>query len=442
VPEFRKLYAIRLAGQFGDGVFQASLAGAVLFNPERAAQAGDVAAGFAVVLLPYSLIGPFVGVLIDRWFRQRILFVANLLRALFCLVIAAEVAIGLEGVAFYATALVSVSFNRFVLSSLSASLPHTVDARTIVGANALSTTSGAVAATLGGASAIGLRSLVDPAGGNVGYGVIAAAAALPYALAALAALRFALGALGPDDVERTERETFTAVVRGLRAGARHIRSHRPVLLALVAIGGHRFCYGISVVCTLLLYRNYFHDDGFLRAGLPGLAQVVVAIAIGGALAAAITPVITRRSGLVHFPAALFVLAAAIEVGLGLRFTQLTIMIAAFVLGFVAQSVKISVDTTVQRGIDDAFRGRVFSLYDTLFNVTFVSAATLTALALPNDGKTVVGVLAISVGYLLVGLWYATRRGAELPEEAELPEGPAHPPAPIRRPAAVPVPPTL
>jgi hypothetical protein len=118
------------------------------------------------------------------------------------------------------------------------------------------------------------------------------------------------------------------------------------------------------------------------------------------------------------------------------------MIAAFVLGFVAQSVKISVDTTVQRGIDDAFRGRVFSLYDTLFNVTFVSAATLTALALPNDGKTVVGVLAISFGYLLVGLWYATRRGTELPEEAELLEGPAHPPAPIRRPAAVPVPPTL
>jgi len=42
---FRRLYAARLLGQFGDGVFQASLAGAVLFNPERQAHAGDVAAG-------------------------------------------------------------------------------------------------------------------------------------------------------------------------------------------------------------------------------------------------------------------------------------------------------------------------------------------------------------------------------------------------------------
>ena len=150
--DFRKLYTVRLAGQFGDGVFQTSLAGAVLFNPERAAHASDVAAGFAVLLLPYSLVGPFVGVLIDRWWRQRILLVTNVLRALFAFVVAGEIAAGLSGVPFYATALVSVSMNRFVLSSLSASLPHTVDAPTIVGANALSTTSGAITATLGAAS--------------------------------------------------------------------------------------------------------------------------------------------------------------------------------------------------------------------------------------------------------------------------------------------------
>lgn len=433
VPDFRKLLTIRLTGQFGDGVFQASLAGAVLFNPERAAHANDVAAGFAVVLLPYSVVGPFVGVLIDRWWRQRILLAANLLRALSMLVVAGEVAAGLEGFPFYATALVAVSLNRFVLSSLSAALPHTVDQPTIVGANALSTTSGAVAATLGGATAIGLRSLVDPSGGNVGYGVIAAAAAVPYLVAGLAAIRFALTALGPDDVERTERETFRAVLRGLRAGVGHIHSHRPVALALTAIAGHRFCYGITVVCTLLLYRNYFTDDTLLRAGLPGLAQVVVCVATGGALAAAVTPAITRRTGLVRFPCALFLLAAATQAGLGLPFTKLTIMIAALILGFVAQGLKIAVDTTVQRGIDDAFRGRVFSLYDTLFNVTFVSAATLTALVLPDNGKTVAGLLAVSVGYLLVGIWYATRSGAELDD------APVEPP--LRAPTAVPVPPS-
>jgi MFS family permease len=413
LPDFRKLYAIRLAGQLGDGVFQASLAGAVLFNPEHSARAADIAAGFAVVLLPYSLVGPFAGVLIDRWWRQRILLWTNLARAAFLLVVAAEIAAGWEGPAFYATALVSVSFNRFVLSSLSASLPHTVDPPTIVGANALSTTSGAIAATLGGSVAIGLRSLADPGGGNVSYGVIAIAAAVPYVLASVAATRFPSTALGPDDVERSRRETFAEVLRGLRAGADHIRHRRPAVLALSTIAGHRFCYGISLVSTLLLYRNYFQSDGVLRAGLPGLAQVIALVAVGGALAALVTPAITRHIGLVRYPAWLLVIASITQIAFGLQFTKLAILVAAFVLGFVAQGVKICVDTVIQRVIEDAYRGRVFSLYDTLFNVVFVGAATLTAFALPADGHSIVGVIAVGSGYLLVGAWYGSRRGAGL-----------------------------
>lgn len=414
---FRRLYSVRLAGQFGDGVFQASLAGAVLFNPERAAHAADVAAGFAVILLPYSFVGPFAGVLIDRWSRQRILVLANLVRALAVVLVAAEVAGGLRGVPFYASALVCVSINRFVLAALSAALPHAVDGPILVGANALSTTSGAIAATAGGAIAIGLRSLLDASGGNTGYAVIAAAAAGPYVAASVLAQLIHRGALGPDHVERDRRETAAMVVAGLVAGARHIAERRPVALALTAIGIHRFCYGISTICTLLLYRNYFTDHGVLRAGLAGLGQVVVMVAIGGGLAAVVTPAVTRRSGLVRFPAVLLLVAAAAQLGLGLPFRKLTILLAAFVLGFVAQGVKISVDTIVQQSVEDEFRGRVFSLYDTLFNFMFVGAATLTAFLLPDNGKSVAGVIAVATGYLGVGLWYATRASPQPPAAA-------------------------
>src|SRR5882757_9287942 len=137
-PDFRRLYSVRLLGQFGDGVFQASLAGAVLFNPEHQAHAADVAAGFAVVLLPYSLIGPFAGVLLDRWWRQRVLTLANLVRAVAVIGVAAEVAAGLAGVAFYASALVIISISRFVLSALSAALPRVVAEAELVTANAVS----------------------------------------------------------------------------------------------------------------------------------------------------------------------------------------------------------------------------------------------------------------------------------------------------------------
>src|SRR5207247_6636496 len=107
-PGFRRLLAVRLVCQFGDGVFQASLAGAVLFDPQRQAHAADVAAAFTVLLLPYSLVGPFAGVLLDRWWRQRVLVLANAARGVAVLGVAAEIAAGVEGVAFYSSALVII----------------------------------------------------------------------------------------------------------------------------------------------------------------------------------------------------------------------------------------------------------------------------------------------------------------------------------------------
>ena len=80
-PGFGRLFATRLVSQSADGVFQASLASAVLFNPEHATDPGTLAAGFSVILLPYSLVGPFAGVFLDRWRRQRVLLVANIVRA-------------------------------------------------------------------------------------------------------------------------------------------------------------------------------------------------------------------------------------------------------------------------------------------------------------------------------------------------------------------------
>ena len=54
-PGFGKLLTVRLAAQWGDGVFQAALGGLVLFSPEREADPLMVALGLATVLLPYSL---------------------------------------------------------------------------------------------------------------------------------------------------------------------------------------------------------------------------------------------------------------------------------------------------------------------------------------------------------------------------------------------------
>ena len=305
--DFRRLLFVRLLGQFGDGVFQISLAGAVLFNPERQAHAAEVAAGFAVILLPYCLVGPFAGVLLDRWWRQRVLVLANLVRAVLVLGVAAEVAAGVDNQLFYVSALVVVSVNRFFLSTLSASLPHVVNPPELVTANALSTTCGGIAATLGGGFGIAIRALAGDT--NVGYGIVGALALLPYVASALTARGFARVALGPDDVHRCNRETMRAVAAGLVAGAQYVARLRPVCYAFTVIGIYRFCYGILTITTLLLYRNYLPDDGFFRNGLAGLAQVVLGVAVGSALAAIVTPPVTRRLGFVRWASILLMTAS-------------------------------------------------------------------------------------------------------------------------------------
>ena len=58
---FRRLFGTRLVSQFSDGVYQAGLAGFVFFNPEQHTSAWAVAAAFAVLLLPFSVVAPFAG---------------------------------------------------------------------------------------------------------------------------------------------------------------------------------------------------------------------------------------------------------------------------------------------------------------------------------------------------------------------------------------------
>jgi MFS family permease len=402
-PDFRRLLSVRMFGQFADGVFQASLAGTILFDPERQAHAADIAAGFAVLLLPYSLLGPFAGVLLDRWSRQRVLLGANLLRALLVCLVASEINAGVHGQPLYLSALLVVSVNRFVLSALSASLPHVVEPERLVTANAISTTAGSVVTAAGGGAAIAIRAVFG--NGNGGYALVALGGALCYTLASWRALRFTPDQLGPDEDTRENRDSVRHVLRGLAAGLGHVRSHPSVLRAFMVIGIHRFAYGISAICTLLLYRNYFTDHGVFRAGLTGLGQVVAAIAIGGGLAAVLTPIAARRLGYTRWPGALLLAAGVVELVLGLPFQLQLVLPAAALLGLAAQGVKICVDTLVAQRVADDFRGRVFSLYDTLFNIVFVAAGVLTALALPETGKSTVAVIAIGLAYLVTGAGY-------------------------------------
>ena len=406
--DFRRLLATRLLAQSGDGVLQAALAGTVLFNPQRAADPLDVAAAFAVLLLPYSAVGPFAGVWLDRWSRRQVLVRTNVLRAGLVAVVAALVLTGDAGPAFYAAGLAVFAVTRFLLSALSAALPHTTTPASLVPANALSTTSGAVATVAGGLAALGLLQLGTA--GDVAYAAVALSAAVPYLASAAVAAGFDRRYLGPDAGDRAAASA-REVVAGLVAGARHVRARPPAVAALAAIAAHRVCYGLLTLMTLLLYRTTLTEgSGPFPGGLPGLGVVLAAGSAGTLLAAAATPAAVRRLGTRGWVVALLAGGAVLQPALGLTFAAPGLVAAGLVLGFVAQGVKICVDATLQQSVDDDFRGRVFSVYDTLVNVAYVAALVTGALLLPATGRSVPGLLVVGAVYALTAAGYARATG--------------------------------
>lgn len=396
---FRRLLISRLASQWGDGLFQAGLAGAVLFNPERHADPAAVAAGFAVLLLPYSVVSPFAGALLDRWDRRRVLVIANLTRAVFILLTVAAVGAGLSDVPLYAAALMVTGISRFVGSGLSASLPHVVAEDHLVEANAFATTLGALTAVLGAGSAVGLRTVLGE--GDGGSARTTCFAIVGSLLAAFVASRFKPGVLGPDEVVEPSR-TVTAVAMGLLDGARAAWRKPGVTAVLVALLAHRAAFGISLLLTLLLMRHS------LGTGLAGLGKIAVTGGAGILVAGLITDRVVDLLGRKTTVSAALVLAAASQLGLGLPMLMSTILVASFLLTFAGQVVKLCVDAAVQGEIGDEVRGRVFALYDTLFNVTQVVAVSVAAAVVPLDGRSpalIVGATALYLvglgGYLLL-----------------------------------------
>src|SRR5664279_3737215 len=130
--KFRLLTWVRVLSQSGDGAFQVGIATAFFFDPTSASTPRDIAAGFAVLLAPFTLVGPFVGPLIDRWHRQRIVLVGNLVRLMLVVAIGGSIAVSAPKPLLYFLALATLSINRFLLAAPTAGIPQVVDDRDLL----------------------------------------------------------------------------------------------------------------------------------------------------------------------------------------------------------------------------------------------------------------------------------------------------------------------
>ena len=403
--DFRRLFGVRLISQFGDGLLQAALATFVLFSPERQPDAVKVAAAFAILLLPYSIIGPFAGVFLDRWRRRTVLVRANLLKAAFTIPIIALVLAGNDGLGLGVAVLVVLGIGRFVLAGLSASLPHVVAGRDLVTANALTPTSGTIMSALGALSGVALRSVLG--GGDGGSEIVLTCAMVAYVLAALVALLIAVDRLGPDGTRASD--TMRGVAVGLMEGIRELRLHAQAGRAIAVVGAHRIAFGVLTAGGLLLVRTTFNSMADADSALNEFALLTGAAALGALVGAILTPGASRRWGSVAW--SVFALAQAGTLGIGLVIAGAMVPMFAILLagavsiGFAGQSVKVCSDTLVQRFIPDDHLGRVFALFDMIVNVCLVGGITLMALASPTSGQA--PIVYAATGFLLIGMafWY-------------------------------------
>jgi MFS family permease len=404
---FRRLLELRVASQFGDGLFQSALAGALLFNPERETDPLAIAGAFAVLFLPYSLLGPFAGALMDRFDRRQVLYLANSGRLVAVAAVCIMLAVGADDMAVLCGALVVNGFARFVSSAMSAALPHVVPRERVVTMNALATATGAVAAFLGADFMLIPRWLFGS--GDRGAASIVGIAAVPVLVALLLSFRFAVHTLGPDETRRATRGSVgKAVLTGWRDGARTVRDRPTVAATLAALAAHRMAFGVNTLLTLVLVR---HVGGTGVGGLGAAVLFVAATGAGSLAANAVTPLAVHRWG--RYLTANGALAAAAVVQIAAAWLHLPVMVAAAVfVGLAGQVVKLCADTAMQVDVDDALRGHAFAVQDAMFWVSFVASITLTATVVPDDGHSPALALTASMLYLagLVAHVVIGRRG--------------------------------
>ena len=401
-PDFALLMAVQFCALGGDGLVQTALAKYIAFGGQRGfdlenARSPDELLRIALFLMvPYTIVSPFLGVVIDRWDRRRVLLLANGLRAAVLGVIALVGTTAVGEVPLFLAFLFTLMSTRAVLATKSAALPATLDDTSLLPGNAVSQLGGALVQLAG----VGVAFV---AAGFVSVEVIVLAGTLVYALGAAVAL--ALRHVGEVRNPLSLGAEVARVARNIAAGVREV-SHRPKAGAsITTYFWLRYLWSFTLVGIGFVARDLLAGD-----------DLVIAVLIGGGGAAgaalgflASSPLARRTRTTAHLVLGSSTVAGASVAVLGGLRLSIAFALLAFFLGLGFFLAKITLDTMVQEALGDDFRGRAFSLYDIAYNLAWVLAAAAMKLLWAESRE---GVLIAAMGIVflagLAGLarWYA------------------------------------
>jgi MFS family permease len=366
---------------------------------------------FAVTLLPYSLIGPFMGVFVDRWSRRALLTWANACRTVMLLSLPLWTGRIRGDAPLYGAVLVVTGLGRLFLTTKSAVLPVVVGEHRLLRANSISSGGGMVAALVGGVAGIGVVAAFSP---TAAYLVSAAF----YGVAALTARSIQAEMAHRDAAATALREQLRAVLLALAAGLAEVWRRRRARLSLLGIFVLRITVIFVAIAAILVIKRDFPDAGD-RFGRLSASAIALGAAGAGALIGALTaPRLGRRLSKPRLLILGFLLSGSAMMVAGIALNLLVIVAVTLVGGYGTFVGKVSVDAEVQEALPDAFRGRAFALYDILYNLASIAAAVvLVVFAGPSLGGLLIAMGLITV--VLAGLLAdAMRRAGMFMEQVE------------------------
>jgi MFS family permease len=382
--DFRRLFAIRLITQSGDGLFQAALISSIVFNPEEQNTIFGFAIATLIVSLPFSIIGPFTGVFIDRWSRRKILVVAPWLRAAAVWLVLFEPKAA--PVLFFGGALWVLSVNRFYLATAVAVVPRLVPTQDLLIANSMTTVGGTVALLLGVFVGGWIADLV----GDV---PVIAIAGVEWLVASLVATRIRSPLLPHHVPEAPVRDEIRRVAREFADGITLLARTPRALGPITSITLDQMGQGIVLVLSLFVFRHRFGE------GVGSFSNLIGAGGLGVLLGILTVGKLEERFPKERIVARAFFAGGVVLIAVATYITGWSVLVASFAVGLTFAWKKIPVDTMVQEAIPDGYRGRVFAVYDVAYNLSRVAAAFL-AIPLQNAFGEAWAVAIVGVVFIL------------------------------------------
>jgi MFS transporter, DHA3 family, macrolide efflux protein len=357
---FLLLWAGQFVSQVGDRLAMVAFPWLIY---QRTGSAVSTGAILALYTLPYVLLGPFAGVVIDRVDKRRLMVASDLVRA--ALVALVPIAASWDLSAVYALAFAVAAVNVFFDPCRLAILPDIVEERQLLRANSILATGETLTEVIGYATAGFALAWV-----SIGTAFRLDAATFLVSAAALALMRY----------QRPIRDVTThaaqSVVQEVREGLAFVRAHRGLLLNTLLVMASVLGIGATYPLTFLFAVDVL-GRGTAAFGLFE-ASLGAGYLAGSLVMASLGPRVHKGLATLLGLAVMGISYAAVALT-----DEVWVACLPFVVvGIANAAALIAIDTYVQQVVPEQLRGRVwgvrFTLTQTIYAVSVLAGGALAA----------------------------------------------------------------